>query len=71
MLAGFIDARYWWAAAGIQLASISTYLSYLLDRTTVPLGWAAVLAGAAGVVACMLLPGAVSNVVASRADEAP
>ncbi|MEZ5199885.1 MAG: glycosyltransferase 87 family protein [Micropruina glycogenica] len=71
VLAGFIDARYWWAAAGIQLASISTYLSYLLDRTTVPLGWAAVLAGAAGVVACMLLPGAVSNVVASRADEAP
>jgi Gpi18-like mannosyltransferase len=61
VLAGFVDARYWWAAAGIQLASISTYLSYLLNRTTMPLGWAALLACAAGVVVVVLLPGAVKE----------
>lgn len=61
VLAGFVDARYWWAAAGIQLASVSTYLSYLLNRTTMPLGWAALLACAAGVVVVVLLPGAVKE----------
>ncbi|HOQ53123.1 MAG TPA: glycosyltransferase 87 family protein [Micropruina sp.] len=55
VVAGFADGWFWWPAAGMQAASITTYLSYLLNHTTVPLGWAAVVATASGLIAAVLL----------------
>ncbi|MGV8907756.1 MAG: glycosyltransferase 87 family protein [Propionicimonas sp.] len=55
VLAAFVDVRYALPAAGIQLASISTYLSYFANREVLPLKLMAALALAAGVVAALLL----------------
>ena len=55
VIAAFVDWRYALPAAGIQLASITTYLSYLSNRTVLPLGWAAWLAVASAIGAAALL----------------
>ena len=49
VLAAFVDRRFIAVAAGIQIASISTYLSYLNDSSPLSLGVAAVVALGAGV----------------------
>ncbi len=54
-LAGFVDWRWAGPAAGIQFASTTTYLSYLLDHSVFPLRVAAVVALAAGLGAAALL----------------
>ncbi len=55
VLAGFVDRRFLLPAAGIQFASVTTYLSYLLDRPVFPLGAAAAVALASGIGAAVLL----------------
>ncbi len=55
VLAAFVDRRFIAVAAGIQIASISTYLSYLNDTSPLSLGVAAVLALGAGVLAAVIL----------------
>ena len=55
VVAAFVDWRFVLPAVGIQLASITTYLSYLANRTSVPLGWAAVVAVLAALSAAVLL----------------
>jgi Gpi18-like mannosyltransferase len=54
-LAAFVDGRWAGPAAGIQFASTTTYLSYLLDHPVFPLRMAAVVALAAGLGAAALL----------------
>ena len=55
VLAAFVDRRFIAVAAGIQVASISTYLSYLNNTSPLSLGVAAVLALGAGVLAALIL----------------
>ena len=55
VLAAFVDRRFIAVAAGIQVASISTYLSYLNNTSPLSLGVAAVLALGAGVLAAVIL----------------
>lgn len=55
VLAAFVDWRYALAAVGIQFASTTTYLNYLLDRHVLSLGIAAGVALAAAVLAAVLL----------------
>lgn len=62
VVAAFVDWRFVLPAVGIQLASITTYLSYLANRTSVPLGWAAVVA----VLATLLATGLLVHVLADE-----
>lgn len=55
VVAAFVDWRFALPAAGIQFASTTTYLNYLLDHSVFPLGWAATVAVASGVAAVVLL----------------
>jgi len=55
VLAAFVDRRFIAVATGIQVASISTYLSYLNNTSPLSLGVAAVLALGAGVLAALIL----------------
>lgn len=55
VLAAVVNGWYALPATGIQVASISTYLSYLLDVRTMPLGWVAWLAVASAAGAAVLL----------------
>jgi hypothetical protein len=55
VLAAFVDWRFALPAAGIQLASISTYLSYFANREVLPLGLMAAVVVAAGLGAAILL----------------
>lgn len=54
-LAAFVDWRWALPALGIQAASTTTYLAYLLDTHLVPLGAAAAVALASGLGAAVLL----------------
>jgi hypothetical protein len=55
VIAIFVDCRFAFAAAGIQAASISTYLGYLENARNVPLGAAAVVAVGAALAAAVVL----------------
>ncbi|MGC3994629.1 MAG: glycosyltransferase 87 family protein [Propionicimonas sp.] len=55
VLAAFVEWRFALPALGIQLASTSTYLAYLLDTHVVPLAAAAAVAAASGLAAVALL----------------
>ena len=55
VLAAFVDRRYLPVAAAIQVASVSTYLSYLYRDALLPLELAAGLATGAAVLAAVLL----------------
>ena len=73
VVAAFVDWRFVLPAVGIQLAGITTYLSYLANRTVVPLGWAAVVAVLAALGAAVLLVLALGRrpVGRSRQDRLP
>ena len=55
VLAAFVDRWFIAVAAGIQIASISTYLSYLDNASLLSLGMAAAVAIGAGVLAAIIL----------------
>lgn len=55
VLAAFVDWRFALPAAGIQLASISTYLSYFANREVLPLKLMSAVALAAGLGTATLL----------------
>jgi Gpi18-like mannosyltransferase len=66
VLAAFVDWRFAVPAAGIQLASISTYLSYFANREVLPLRLMAAVAVAAGLGAAILLVTRVRRPVTGR-----
>jgi Gpi18-like mannosyltransferase len=66
VLAAFVDVRFALPAAGIQLASISTYLSYFANREVLPLRLMAAVAVAAGLGAAILLVTRVRRPVTGR-----
>ena len=53
--AAFVDRRFIIVAAGLQVASLSTYLRYLSNIETIPLEAAAVIALASAVLAAVIL----------------
>ena len=55
LLAAFVDRWFIAVAAGIPIASISTYLSYLDNASPLSLGMAAAVAIGAGVLAAIIL----------------
>jgi hypothetical protein len=55
VVAAMVDWRYLVPAAGIQVASLSTYLGYLHDKPVMPLQAAAAFASVAGLAATALL----------------
>jgi hypothetical protein len=55
LAAGFVDRRFLVVAALLQIATLSTYWTYLQNSTLLPLGLAAVLALAAAVLATVVL----------------
>ena len=69
LVAAFVDRRFLGVAALLQVATLSTYWTYLHTSTLLPLGLAAVLALAAAVLATVVLmlrlrrPGAVAEPV--------
>lgn len=71
VLAAFADRRFALPAVGIQLASVSTYLAYLLDRPLVPLSLAAAVAVPSAALAAVLLVRALSPAVGPGHDLTP
>ena len=71
VLAAFVDWRFLLPSAGIQFASVTTYLSYLLNRSVFPLGAAAAVALASGIGAAVLLVLALNRPDPGPAGPAP